>query len=181
MAETVRQAIERYAPNKRIARALMLGALFEGGSLGHGPFPSGDSGHSRGPFQENDLYHNYNHKKIQNPDYAVQYILPAYQAAYRKVPKELWHTNPELAAERVAFLAEHPKYDYYRTYGASGVHARWEQVTGKVGKLAHEPAFKLTASGAPITGDSGVGIGTWIGANIALVIVVVVLIVVLKK
>lgn len=179
---TVREAILKYAPNQRVAKAMLLGALLEGGTLGD---PSragvGDAGHSRGPFQENDLYHTYDHTRItHDAGYAVRIILPSYIAASKKVPAKLWKKNPELAAERTAYLAERPARDYFSSAGVATVNAKWQAATGRAGTLQHSP-FTLATDSTPISTGGGSSLDTWIAANIVLIVVVAVAILVLNK
>jgi hypothetical protein len=128
---TVAGAIDTYAPNALVNAAMRLGALLEGGSLGPGPFGVGDSGHSHGPFQINDLYHSdITAAAAEDPAAAVQYMLPSYEGALRKVPLSLWKSDPELAAEQTAFFAERPAQDYITRFGQSTVDQKWQTATG---------------------------------------------------
>lgn len=133
---TVSGAIDTYAPNAMVDAAMRLGALLEGGSLGAGPWhvnygtPT-DPEHSVGPFQINlDAHNDITQGRAEDPAGAVQYMLPAYEGALRKVPLSLWKSDPESAAEQTAFLAERPARDYLETAGQAGVDAKWQLATG---------------------------------------------------
>lgn len=175
--DTVAQAIARYAPNWRIADAMGLGALMEGGTLGRGPFASGDSGQSHGPFQIYQVaHHDISVAQSEDPDYAVRYMLRSYEAAAKKVPEELWRTNPELASERTAFLAERPLKDYYQT---EDVHAKWAALQGKIPGLKRQPVGKLSGNAGAF---SAMGIGGTSGtSNVLAIVLLVVLVIIMRK
>ena len=117
---------------------MALGALLEGGSLGAGPFPTGDQGTSPGPFQIHLPAHpGVTVGQAQNPTSAVAFMLPEYTGAVSQVPASLWTTNPQQAAERAAMLAERPAVDYY-TSRPGAVQSAWASVqsalaTGNLG------------------------------------------------
>ena len=178
--ETVAQAIAKYAPNQRVAEAMGLGALLEGGSLGSGGFGTGDYGQSHGPFQIYQVaHHDITVAQSEDPDYAVRYMLKSYEDAAAKVPDALWQSNPELAAEHTAYLAERPKYDYLQTAGASTIDTKWRQVVAQVPQAQGQPVGKLSGSGTQMLSGFG-GVGGLSGTMTA-VIAVVLLIVILRK
>jgi hypothetical protein len=176
-SDTVAQAIARYAPNSRIAEAMGLGALMEGGTLGRGPFNSGDYGQSHGPFQIYQVaHHDITVAESENPDYAVRYMLKSYEAAAAKVPQSLWTSNPELASERTAFLAERPLKDYYST---EDVHAKWAALQGKIPGLKRQPVGKLAGNSGALSSFGGGG--TTAGGSILAIVLLVVIVLVLRK
>jgi hypothetical protein len=174
--DSVAQAIARYAPNSRVAEAMGLGALMEGGTLGRGPFNSGDYGQSHGPFQIYQVaHHDITVAQSENPDYAVRYMLHSYESAAAKVPASLWKTNPELASERTAFLAERPAKDYYST---EDVHAKWAALQGKIPGLKRQPVGKLSGPGALSSFGGG---GTTAGGSILAIVLLIVIVLILRK
>jgi hypothetical protein len=155
-----------------------LGALMEGGTLGWGPFASGDSGQSHGPFQIYQVaHHDITVAESENPDYAVRYMEHAYEAAVKKVPESLWRTNPELASERAAFLAERPLKDYYQT---EDVHAKWAQLQGKIPGLKRQPVGKLSGNAGQLDAFGLGGTGGLSGSVLAIVVLVVLVLVIRK-
>jgi hypothetical protein len=175
--DSVAQAIARYAPNWRVADAMGLGALMEGGTLGWGPFASGDSGQSHGPFQIYQVaHHDITVAESENPDYAVRYMLKSYEAAAAKVPESLWRSNPELASEKTAYLAERPLKDYYQT---EDVHAKWAGLQGKIPGLKRQPVGKLAGNAGATFGFGGGG-SSMSGSVLAIVLLVVVVLIIRK-
>ena len=181
--ETVAQAIAKYAPNQRVAEAMGLGALLEGGSLGSGGFGTGDAGQSHGPFQIYQVaHHDITPAQSEDPDYAVRYMLHSYEDAAAKVPDSLWKSNPELAAEHTAYLAERPAKDYLLTAGPATVDAKWKQVVGKIPQAQGQPVGTLPGPGAssPLLSGFSSGVGGLSGTMTA-VVAIVLLIVIMRK
>jgi hypothetical protein len=175
--DSVAQAIARYAPNWRVADALGLGALMEGGTLGWGPFASGDHGQSHGPFQVYQVaHHDITVAESENPDYAVRYMLKSYEEAAAKVPESLWRSNPELASEKTAYLAERPLKDYYQT---ENVDAKWAQLQGKIPGLKRQPVGKLSGPGQ--LSSFGFGGGGSMSSSVLAIVVLVVLVLIIRK
>lgn len=187
MAETVAQAIAKYAPNRRVAEAMGLGALLEGGSLGSGPFGVGDNGQSFGPFQIYQVaHHDITPTQSRDPDYAVRYMMGSYVNAAKKVPESLWRTNPELAAEKTAFMAERPLKDYFQT---EDVDAKWRSMQGKIPGLGHKP-WKLSpgdigsgGGGVQALGGSlsSLSTATGLSGTVLIVVLAIILVIALRK
>lgn len=129
---TVLQAILAATKDVRVRAGMALGALLEGGSLGAGPFPTGDQGTSPGPFQIHLPAHpGVSVAQAQNPLSAVAFMLPEYVGAVARVPASLWTSNPQQAAEQTAMLAERPAQDYY-TSRPGAVQSAWKTVTSSL-------------------------------------------------
>ncbi len=143
---TVLEEVRAATNDPREQLALLMGALLEGGSLGSGPFPTGDSGTSFGPYQFHflDQYGNWIPTKMgltpsqsQDPAQAVQAFLPAYSAAVKRVPDALWNSSPATAAATAAYYAEQPAY----MYPLDRVQSAWDTLTG-------------AATSAPVSGGT---------------------------
>lgn len=85
--------------------------------------------------------------QAENPAFATRYMKSAYEAAVKKVGPALFKSNPALAAEEAADLAEKPKYDYYKTQGTKRVDEAFNVATGELAN----PAYTLAADN--ITAD----------------------------
>ncbi|TNC19058.1 hypothetical protein [Amycolatopsis alkalitolerans] len=119
---TVRDAIFAATPDPDVRRAMLLGALLEGGSLGAGPFPPGDQGTSFGPFQIHLPAHpGVTSSQASDPDFAVRFMLPAYQSGVQRAGG----AGSADQAARAAYYAERPK----NMYPASRYTSLWQQVT----------------------------------------------------
>jgi hypothetical protein len=111
------EAVYRYAgDDKELARAMLMGALMEGGNL-TGPWNSGDNGQSHGPYQIYQGAHAgmITPEESNDPDIATRFMLPKYKAAIASLRKEqpdLFETDPYLAAAIVAYRAERPAAMY---------------------------------------------------------------------
>lgn len=111
------EAVYRYAgDDKELARAMLMGALMEGGNL-TGPWNSGDNGQSHGPYQIYQGAHAgmITPEESNDPDIATRFMLPQYKAAIASLRKEqpdLFETDPYLAAAIVAYRAERPAAMY---------------------------------------------------------------------
>lgn len=132
--QTVVGAIKAATSDVRTQLALALGAQLEGGTLGAGPYPTGDNGQSPGPFQIR-LYDNsgapvhgnqITRAQALDPTSAVNFMLGSYQSAVNSIPNSLWQSNPQKAAEQAAFKAERPAQDYYASRGTAGVNASYQ-------------------------------------------------------
>jgi hypothetical protein len=122
----LRSTIDRVTSDARLKSALLMGALLEGGSL-TGPWRAGDNGQSFGPYQIYTAAHpDVTREKAENPEYAVAYMLPAYMEGVRRVPSELWQSDPARAAATAVYYAERPA----AMYPASRVRAAWARLQG---------------------------------------------------
>lgn len=120
----VGDAISRVTSDSRIATAMLLGALLEGGSL-DGPWPPGDQGTSFGPWQIHLPAHpTVSQRAAEDPLSAALVMLPEYAAAVAQVPTSAWATSPMDAAARAVYLAERPA----QMYPAARVAAAWAKL-----------------------------------------------------
>ena len=141
--------IAQQARDPRVALAMLMGALLEGGSLS-GPWGANLSdpyGGSYGPYQINGV-HGLSPEQADNPQYATSYMLPAYQQAVAQVPAGLWETDPKTAAVQAVQIAERPG----STYPQSRVDAAWSQLAAS----AAQPAITLVG-GPSLPGIGGLG------------------------
>lgn len=173
MTSTVLQAVNNATRDIRVRSAMLLGALLEGGSLGSGPFPTGDSGTSFGPFQMHIggalTSSGLTPAQANDPELAVMAMKPIYELAVNRVPSSLWESNPKAAAEQAAFLAERPAGIYHITRGQEAVDRAWKQVqkTLRGGVAAEISNLGQTAKRAadkaidPILGPLGDALGNF--------------------
>lgn len=120
---TVAAEIDRLTSDARVRLAMKLGALLEGGSLGGGPFPVGDTGTSYGPFQIHLPAHpGVSAAEASTPTFAVQYMLDSYLRAVASVSPQLWESDPKHAAALAAYRAERPR----SMYPGSRIDAAWK-------------------------------------------------------
>lgn len=119
------------APDAQTAQAMLLGSSFE---AGWGPsFSVGDQGTSFGPYQIHLPAHpGVTPSEAEDPAWATQYMLPAYEAGVASVPQQLWSADPELAAEEAAVAAERPAVSYVNNYGQESLDSHWAQVQGAI-------------------------------------------------
>ena len=145
--------IERQVSDQRTQLAMSLGALLEGGTLAGSGFGVGDNGNSHGPFQINAPFHpDISVAGALNPASAVAYMKGAYQSAVNQISPSLWSSNPELAAEQAARMAENPAQDYITARGQSTVDSAYQRATAALG-------------GAPVGGGGGSSSGGGITAT----------------
>jgi hypothetical protein len=155
MASPVIDAINRYAHGWRLRLALATGAGLEGGT--GSTYLPGDDGTSFGPFQIHLPAHpGVSAAEANNPNWAVRYMKGAYRSAVKKVPRSLWTTDPERAAETAAFLAERPAADYYSARGQAAVDAAYRNATTALGGKHNWAGTK--SAGAGKTGGSTTGV-----------------------
>lgn len=149
---TVLAAVTQVTDDARERLSLLMGALLEGGDLGAGPFPTGDSGTSFGPWQFHftDLggtHFGLTPQQAQDPAQAARAILPNYRAGVQRVTREsgdsIWQTSPGLAAARAAYYAESPAY----MYPIARVQQAWTALTGT--DLSGNAVQLVSAPGGP--------------------------------
>ncbi len=136
---TVLDAVVQATTDARERLALLMGALLEGGSLGAGPFPTGDNGTSFGPWQFHfvePLKHGLTPQQAQDPAQAARAILPAYSAAVKRIPDTLWQSDPATAAATAAYYAESPAYMYPDNRVRSAWNALIQQNAAPIGASA---------------------------------------------
>lgn len=170
-ATTVAQAIKNATSDARTQLALALGAQLEGGTLGAGPFPTGDNGQSPGPFQIR-LYDNngaavhgnqITRAQALDPTSAVQFMLSSYQAAVNSIPAALWQSNPEQAAEQAAYKAERPAKDYVASRGQSGVDSAYQTATAALSGTTAGTGANIQTAGLNANPLDGFGLGSAAG------------------
>lgn len=143
---TVLDAVNSITQDARERLALLMGALLEGGSIGAGPFPTGDNGTSYGPFQ----FHFVGSTKLgltpqqaQDPALATRAIYPSYKAAVARVPDALWNSDPATAAATAAYYAESPAY----MYPANRVQSAFASLSGAVTSLGNTTTTQTSNDG----------------------------------
>lgn len=108
---------------QRLALAMLTGANLESNM---NPTAVQPGGQGRGLFQiDLGAHPNVTQAQAFNPQWAVSFMKPAYEAAMSKVNQiygaNIWNTNPQLAAEQTAYYAEKPASDYYASQGNARV------------------------------------------------------------
>lgn len=123
----VTDSIMSHTSDPNVRAAMLMGAFLESGANANSV---GDQGTSFGPFQIHLPAHpGVTAQQAQDPQFAVAFMLPAYQNGVSQVPSSLWQTNPALAAATAAFKAERP----LNMYAASSYNANWSKVIAVLG------------------------------------------------
>lgn len=122
----VQSAVASVTGDSRVATAMLLGALLEGGSW-DGPWAPGDQGTSFGPWQIHLPAHpGMTQADAENPVAAALFMLPEYTRAVSNVPAALWQSSPMQAAAQAVYLAERPA----QMYPTARVAAAWAAMQG---------------------------------------------------
>lgn len=125
-------AIFNQTSNPNIRTAMTFGSGLESGWSDTATNPSG----ATGPFQILLSAHpDISFTAAEDPVQATAFMLPAYKAGVAQVPDSLWASNPEVAAEQAAILAEQPGGAFpdqgvptsYGSEGVDVVNQRWTQ------------------------------------------------------
>ena len=144
--------------NMEVREAMLLGSGLESG---WSPTAVGDGGTSFGPFQMHIggalTAAGGTPAQAENPTWAVQHMLAAYEAGVNSVSQSLWSSNPEQAAEEAAVAAERPAQTYYQSQGVARVNQWWASTQSA---LSGNPG----SAGPPSGGSSG-GTGTGSGST----------------
>jgi hypothetical protein len=118
-------AILAATSNTQVQAAMLMGSKLESG---WSATAVGDQGTSFGPFQIHLPAHpGVSSAEAENPSWAVNYMLPAYEDGVSKVPASMWSSNPAEAAATAAYYAERPAKMY------AGYEALWSQVQTALG------------------------------------------------
>lgn len=143
-SNAVVQAILAATQNPQVQAAMLMGSKLESG---WNTSSVGDQGTSFGPFQIHLPAHpGVTSQEAENASWAVNYMLPAYEAGVDKVPASLWQADPAQAAATAAFYAERPAKMY------SGYEALWATVNAALNGTS------VATGGAQ--GTTGTGTGT---------------------
>lgn len=122
MANAVIDAIFAATQDARVRMAMVMGGMLESGLNTNAV---GDNGKSFGAFQIYTVAHpNVSPSQARDPNFAVRFMLPKYQAAVTKVPDAVWQANPAKAAATAAYYAEAPK----NMYPDSRITSSWSTV-----------------------------------------------------
>jgi hypothetical protein len=137
-AQDVVNAILGVTQNLEVRESMLVGSYLESG---WNQTAVGDQGTSFGPFQMHvggSLTSAGGTPALaENPIWAAQHMLDAYQNAAATVPGSTWAGNPELAAEEAAVIAERPAESYYQSQGSSRVNEAWVATQGALkGKVS---------------------------------------------
>jgi hypothetical protein len=145
--------------NLRVREAMLIGSRLESG---WNPTAVGDQGTSFGPFQmhQGGALGNLTPAQAENPPTAVSAMLAAYQSAVSQISDALWSSNPELAAEQAAVLAEKPAQSYYAAQGKGNVDAAWAATQQALMGIASAPGGPST--NATLTGLNPLSPSSWI-------------------
>lgn len=160
----VSAAVSSLTGDSRVATAMLLGALLEGGSL-DGPWPPGDQGTSFGPWQIHLPAHpGVTQADAENPLTAALFMLPSYTQAVQRIPDANWQSDPMGSAAEAVYLAERPA----AMYPPARVAAAWAALKGggslpvggggAPGGTGVVPAgYQFSPLDAPQPGDTYVG------------------------
>ena len=108
--------------NSRVRTSMAFGSDLESGWSGSASNPSGATGWYQILLP---VHPGVTAQEAQDPVWSTNYMLPAYTAAVANVPDNLWHKDPELAAEQAVMTAEQPGGPFPQSavgpYGGEGV------------------------------------------------------------
>lgn len=140
--------------NLEVREAMLVGSYLESG---WSSTAVGDGGTSFGPFQMHIggalTAAGGTPAQAENPTWAVQHMLGAYEQGVNSVPSSLWSSNPELAAEEAAVAAERPRVSYIASQGQSKVDQAFAATQNALRGIVSSP-------GSPTGGNSGPASGT---------------------
>lgn len=123
----VTDSIMSHTSDPNVRAAMLMGSYLESG---WNPGSVGDNGSSFGPFQIHLPAHpGVTAQQAEDPQFAVAFMLPAYQNGVSQVSSSLWQTAPALAAATAAYKAERPLV----MYPASRYNAAWPNVIQVLG------------------------------------------------
>jgi hypothetical protein len=152
-------AILNGTTNVEVRDAMLVGSYLESG---WSPTAVGDQGTSFGPFQMHIggalTAAGGTPADAENPTWAVQNMLAAYEQGVQSVDASLWSSNPELASEEAAVAAERPTESYIASQGQSRVDAAWSATQSALKGVVSTPGSP-NGSGASAT-TTGVNIGS---------------------
>lgn len=127
MTNSVVSAILGVTSNQQVQEAMLLGSHLESN---WDPTAVGDNGSSFGPFQMHIggalTAAGGTPQQAEDPVWAAQHMLAAYEAGVNSVPQSLWQSNPEQAAEQAAVYAEKPAQSYFASQGNAAVDSAWQ-------------------------------------------------------
>lgn len=147
----VAAAILAATTDAKLRAAMLMGSRLESGQNVNAV---GDNGSSFGPFQIHLPAHpGVSAAEAQNPQWAVHYMLPSYQAGVARVPATLWASDPAQAAATAAFYAERPA----KMYSAANYNADWKIVSQELNGQGVGAASGFTPLGGADAAGSGLG------------------------
>lgn len=123
----VTDAIVQRVSDPNVRAAMLMGSYLESG---WNPLSVGDQNSSFGPFQIHLPAHpGVTIQQAEDPQFAVAFMEPSYEAGVSSVAPSLWQTNPALAAATAAYKAERPSV----MYPAARYAAAWPKVQAVLG------------------------------------------------
>jgi cell wall-associated NlpC family hydrolase len=147
------QAILHDASSNNQVNIQLALSMFEGSWLESGWSNTAEGGGAFGPFQIQDpgvVNQGVTIAQAEDPAFATNYMLPRYVNALNTVNPALWSSDPERAAEQVAYAAEKPLQDYYVYRGTATVDAAFAasiQVMQKLGVSTNFGASQVSVAG----------------------------------
>jgi len=149
-------AILNVTSNTEVREAMLLGSGLESGWRSNAV---GDNNTSFGPFQMHIggalTAAGGTPAEAENPTWAAQHMLGAYESAVQSIPQSLWQSDPEQAAEQAAVRAERPQVSYYQSQGTARVNQWWastkQALSGNVGGTG-TTGIPIPGPGIPIPG-----------------------------
>lgn len=119
-------AVFQVTSDPLVRRAMLMGAQMESGM---DPNSVGDQGTSYGAWQIHLPAHpEATVAKAEDPIWAANFMLPAYQKGVSEVSSGLWNQDPGMAAATAAFYAERPA----KMYATSTVRSSWPIVQAAI-------------------------------------------------
>jgi hypothetical protein len=125
-AQDVVNAILGVTKNVEVREAMLLGSYLESD---WNQTAVGDQGTSFGPFQMHIggtlTATGGSSADAENPVWSASQMESYYQDAVNQIPASTWKSNPEMAAEEAAVIAESPAESYYQSQGQAAVDNAW--------------------------------------------------------
>jgi cell wall-associated NlpC family hydrolase len=126
------EAIKGVTKSLDVTAAMMLGSYLES-RWNPRAVGSGSYGLWQLQLSNPDAHPGVSVAQAEDPAYAARFMVGSYTAAVAAVPRQLWATNPEQAAEQAAVGAERPSVSYYAGQGAGIVNAGWQATNKALG------------------------------------------------
>lgn len=71
--------------------------------------------------------------QAENVGWAANFMFPSYMSGVQGVPSSMWKSNPMMAGEQAAYLAERPAAPYIDTQGPGRVQSAYQWATSQLG------------------------------------------------
>lgn len=163
--EEILKAVEGVTKNKDVALAMLMGAELESSDDPTAVGGSAATGFSYGAWQFQNTSSPagaaFTIQNADNPQWEAQEIVEDYTNAAAQIPQSTWSSNPELAGEETAVLAEKPQESYYQARGTAAVNNAYNiAIQEEAGSISDFTQSQLQGSG-----ESNVGGGSAAASN----------------